>query len=160
MSTTHQSSYLIYRETTIGRTLIDTLIELSDMYTFSHSLLNCVLNKFDQSMNDNIAIIDQLCQTSDNNIFNANCRQLDLTFQANKLNVYRFHSNVWTLVLTDVQFICYKQLVISADKVKIVAIGGVDSSSSSSGKGSAAKRKRLANQHSVKHENVSSDDSN
>ncbi|KRT82408.1 hypothetical protein AMK59_4889, partial [Oryctes borbonicus] len=118
-------SYQLYRNTTLGHTLqesLDELIQVNNclflcMYTDYCVLLQygqitpqlaCkVLLQFDKSINQTLAT-------------RVKSR---LTFKASKLNTYRFCDNVWTFMLNDVEF-REVQEITRIDKVKIVACDG------------------------------------
>ncbi|XP_037950288.1 transcription initiation factor IIA subunit 2-like [Teleopsis dalmanni] len=100
-------SYQLYRNTTLGYALQDTLDEQIQQGKISPALASKVLGQFDKS------VVKMLGQSG-----NAKC-----VFKANKLNNYRFCDNVWSLFLKDVEF-REAERSITADKVKIVACDG------------------------------------
>jgi len=97
-------SYTLYRNTTLGNTLQETLDELLQMQMLSPSLALQVLIQFDKSINSAL-----------------NTRVKNkVTFKAEKLNTYRFCDNVWTFLLNDVEFREITELS-KIDRLKIVA---------------------------------------
>lgn len=97
-------SYQLYRNTTLGHTLQETLDELMQMQMLSPALALKVLLQFDRSIN---TALNTRVKTK-------------LTFKAEKLNTYRFCDNVWTFMLNDVEFKEVSELS-KIDRVKIVA---------------------------------------
>ncbi|XP_003744895.1 transcription initiation factor IIA subunit 2 [Galendromus occidentalis] len=100
-------SYQLYRNTTLGQTLQDSLDELVASGQISQQLAVRVLLQFDKSINNALA---------------TRVRSR-LSFKAGHLSTYRFCDNVWTFVLKNVEFREVQELV-RADKVKIVACDG------------------------------------
>lgn len=125
-------SYQLYRNTTLGHTLQESLDELIQVNIIVYSsiaqkIIICkytiidilqygqitpqlalkVLLQFDKSINQTLAT-------------RVKSR---LTFKAGKLNTYRFCDNVWTFMLNDVEF-REVQEITKIDKVKIVACDG------------------------------------
>ncbi|ODN02315.1 Transcription initiation factor IIA subunit 2 [Orchesella cincta] len=100
-------SYQLYRNTTLGHTLQESLDELIQYNQIPTPLAQKVLLQFDKSMNNALA----------------NRLKSRLTFKAGKLHTYRFCDNVWTFLLNDVEF-REVQEVAKVDKVKIVACDG------------------------------------
>jgi len=100
-------SYQLYRNTTLGNTLQESLDELIQYNQISPQLALKVLQQYDKCVN---AALASRVKTR-------------LSFKANKLNTYRFCDNVWTFMLNDVEFREVHELV-KVDKVKIVACDG------------------------------------
>lgn len=100
-------NYQLYRETTLGQTLQDTIDELISAGKLNNSLAGRVLHEFDKAIN--IALEQKVRNR--------------LTIKCNKLRTYRFCDNVWTLLLKDVEFREVQEL-IRVDWVKIVACDG------------------------------------
>ncbi|CAG9834247.1 unnamed protein product [Diabrotica balteata] len=100
-------SYQLYRNTTLGHTLQESLDELIQYGQITPQLACKVLLQFDKSINQTLAT-------------RVKAR---LTFKAGKLNTYRFCDNVWTFMLNDVEF-REVQEITKIDKVKIVACDG------------------------------------
>ncbi|EFN85582.1 Transcription initiation factor IIA subunit 2 [Harpegnathos saltator] len=100
-------SYQLYRNTTLGNTLQESLDELIQYGQITPQLAIKVLLQFDKVINQALAT-------------RVKSR---LTFKAGKLNTYRFCDNVWTFMLNDVEF-REVQEVAMVDKVKIVACDG------------------------------------
>nr|CAG4652353.1 EOG090X0L7F [Triops cancriformis] len=100
-------AYQLYRNTTLGNTLQESLDELIQYGQITPQLALKVLLMFDRSMNNALAT----------RVKNR------VTFKAGKLNTYRFCDNVWTFMLNDVEFREVQEL-IKVDKVKIVACDG------------------------------------
>jgi transcription initiation factor TFIIA small subunit len=100
-------SYQLYRNTTLGHTLQESLDELVQYGQVSPSLANRILLQFDKSMNN--ALSTRV--------------KSRVTFKAEKLDTYRFCDNVWTFLLKDVEF---KDVNESAKvaAVKVVACDG------------------------------------
>ena len=78
----------LYRNTTLGHTLQETLDELIQNGQITHQLAYKVLVQFESSTNNALA------EKVENR----------LTFKADKLHNYRFSNNVWTFLLSDVEF--------------------------------------------------------
>nr|SVE74593.1 EOG090X0L7F [Daphnia barbata]SVE75540.1 EOG090X0L7F [Daphnia dolichocephala] len=100
-------AYQLYRNTTLGNTLQETLDELIQFGQITPQLALKVLVHFDRTMNNSLA------QKVKNR----------LTFKAGKLNTYRFCDNVWTFLLSDVEFRDVSELC-KGETVKIVACDG------------------------------------
>ena len=100
-------SYQVYRETTLGQTLQDTLDELIAAGKMNNRIAARVLHEFDK------AISSALEKRVKNR----------LIIKCNKLLTYRFCDNVWTLLLQDAEFREFKELT-KVDWVKIVACDG------------------------------------
>lgn len=101
-------SYQLYRNTTLGHTLQESLDELIQMGHISPQLALKVLLQFDKAINTALA----------------NRVKAKISFKG-KLNTYRFCDNVWTFVLNQVEFReAPVQEIAKVDKVKIVACDG------------------------------------
>ncbi|TMW54304.1 hypothetical protein DOY81_000577 [Sarcophaga bullata] len=100
-------SYQLYRNTTLGNTLQESLDELIQYGQITPALAFKVLLQFDKSINN--ALSQRV--------------KARVTFKANKLNTYRFCDNVWTLMLNEVEFREVHEFA-KVDKVKIVACDG------------------------------------
>ncbi|KAI5704978.1 transcription initiation factor IIA subunit 2-like [Diaphorina citri] len=103
-------SYQLYRNTTLGNTLQESLDELIQYGTITPTLAMKVLLQFDKSING--ALPSKV--------------KSRLTFKSGKLNTYRFCDNVWTFVLTDVEFREVAEIA-RVNKLKIVACDGKSS---------------------------------
>ncbi|KAK2167706.1 hypothetical protein LSH36_25g09000 [Paralvinella palmiformis] len=99
-------SYQLYRNTTLGHTLQESLDELIQVSQITPQLALKVLLQFDKAINNALA-------TRVKN---------KVTFKGH-LNTYRFCDNVWTFVLNDVEF-REAQETVAVGKVKIVACEG------------------------------------
>ncbi|XP_065829974.1 transcription initiation factor IIA subunit 2-like [Oscarella lobularis] len=99
-------SYQLYRNTTLGNSLEESLDELVQTGQISAQLALQVLLQFDKTMNETLA------KKTKNKV----------TFKG-QLNTYRFCDNVWTFVMNGVEF---RDGADShrVDKVKIVACDG------------------------------------
>jgi len=97
-------SYQLYRNTTLGHTLQESLDELMQLHMLSPALALRVLIQFDKSINNALATRVKT----------------KLHFKAEKLNTYRFCDNVWTFMLKEVEFRESSELA-KVDRVKIVA---------------------------------------
>ncbi|XP_049532420.1 transcription initiation factor IIA subunit 2-like [Anopheles darlingi] len=100
-------SYQLYRNTTLGCMLQETLDEMLQYGQITPHLSGRVLIQFDKSINAALS----------------NRVKSRVTFKAGKLNTYRFCDNVWTLMLNDVEFREVHEFA-KVDKVKIVACDG------------------------------------
>jgi len=100
-------SYQLYRNTTLGSTLQDSLDELIQYNQVSAPLANKILLQFDKSMNN--ALSTRV--------------KSRVTFKADKLDTYRFCDNVWTFLLKDVEFKEVHELA-RVQTVKVVACDG------------------------------------
>lgn len=100
-------SYQLYRNTTLGTTLQESLDELVQYGQITPQLQVKVMLQFDKSINH--ALSTRV--------------RSRLTFKAGKLNTYRFCDNVWTFLFTDVEF-REVQEIARVDRVKVVACDG------------------------------------
>lgn len=100
-------SYQVYRETTLGQTLQDTLDEMIVSGRLNNRVAARVLQEFDKAIS--IALEQRVKNR--------------LIIKCNKLKTYRFCDNVWTLLLQDAEFREFHEL-IRVDWVKIVACDG------------------------------------
>ncbi|XP_055697155.1 transcription initiation factor IIA subunit 2 isoform X2 [Phlebotomus papatasi] len=100
-------SYQLYRQTTVGLALQESLDELFKYGQITPQLALKVILQFDKSINAALS----------------NRVKARVTFKAAKLNTYRFCDNVWTLMLNDVEFREVHEFA-KVDKVKIVACDG------------------------------------
>jgi len=100
-------SYQLYRNTTLGHTLQESLDELVQCGQITPQLAMKVFVQFDKAINTALAT----------RVKNR------LTIKAENLNTYRFCDNVWTFVLNGVEV---KEVTgnTKVDKVKIVACDG------------------------------------
>jgi len=101
------SAYQLYRTTTLGATLQETLDEFIQFQQITPELAFKVLLQFDKTINNALA---QKVRSR-------------IAFKAEKLNTYRFCDNVWTFLMSDVEF-REVQDFIQVDKLKIVACDG------------------------------------
>ncbi|XP_078578257.1 transcription initiation factor IIA subunit 2-like isoform X1 [Branchiostoma floridae x Branchiostoma japonicum] len=118
-------AYQLYRNTTIGNTLQESLDELIQSQQITPQLALQVLLQFDKAINNALA-------TRVRNRLNfkfpllrdeyGSTVLLTMTFQGH-LRTYRFCDNVWTFVLNDMEFRDVAD-IIKVDKVKIVACDG------------------------------------
>ncbi|XP_065070359.1 transcription initiation factor IIA subunit 2-like [Rhopilema esculentum] len=99
-------SYQLYRNTTLGNSLQESLDELIQSQQITPQLALKALLEFDKAINHALA-------TKVKN---------RITFKGH-LNTYRFCDNVWTFVLEDVQFRELGEMV-KVEKVKVVACDG------------------------------------
>ncbi|XP_017140415.1 transcription initiation factor IIA subunit 2-like [Drosophila miranda] len=97
--------YQLYRSSTVGITLQDTLDELVKNGQMSPFLACKVLQQYDVSINK---VFKEKVKTS-------------LTFTGSRLSSYQFCDSVWTLRLKDVEFRSKNHVIVKVDKVKIVA---------------------------------------
>ncbi|XP_023672286.1 transcription initiation factor IIA subunit 2 [Brienomyrus brachyistius] len=104
-------AYQLYRNTTLGNSLQESLDELIQSQQITPQLALQVLLQFDKAINTALA----------NRVRNR------VNFRGS-LNTYRFCDNVWTFVLNDVEFREVTDLV-KVDKVKIVACDGKNTGS-------------------------------
>jgi len=100
-------AYQLYRNTTLGNTLQETLDEFIIMGQISAELAHKVMLQFDRIINHSLATRVKT----------------RMTFKGDSLKTYRFCDNVWTFVLRGVEF-REVQEIIHVDKVKIVACDG------------------------------------
>ncbi|XP_066962340.1 transcription initiation factor IIA subunit 2 [Macrobrachium rosenbergii] len=106
-------TYQLYRNTTLGNTLQESLDELIQFQQISPSLALRVLLQFDRAINQALA-----------NKVRARITFKDtLSVSYNKLNTYRFCDNVWTFLMSDVEFKDVQEFA-QVDKLKIVACDG------------------------------------
>ncbi|XP_017067516.1 transcription initiation factor IIA subunit 2 [Drosophila eugracilis] len=95
----------LYRHTTLGNALEDTLEEMIQEGIVSDDLVRAIWKKYDKS-------ITKALQKR---------AAAKLTFKADKLVNYRFCDNVWTLILEGVEFRDGPH-TYEVDKVKVVAV--------------------------------------
>ncbi|XP_004410301.1 PREDICTED: transcription initiation factor IIA subunit 2-like [Odobenus rosmarus divergens] len=107
-------AYQLYRNTTLGNSLQESLDELIQSQQITPQLALQVLLQFDKAINSALA------QRVRNRV---NFRPM-----YGSLNTYRFCDNGWTFVLNDVEFREVTEL-IKVDKVKIVACDGKNTGS-------------------------------
>ena len=99
-------SYQLYRNTTLGNSLQESLDELIQTQQITPQLALRVLLEFDKSINHGLST-----------------RVRNRVSFKGDLNTYRFCDNVWTFVLKNAEFSdCL--LKVKVDKVKIVACDG------------------------------------
>ena len=104
-------AYQLYRNTTLGTSLQESLDELIESQQITPQLAFQVLLQFDKAINSALA------QRVRNRV----------SFRGS-LNMYRFCDNVWAFVLNDVEFREVTEL-IKVDKVKFVACDGKNTGS-------------------------------
>ncbi|XP_030382386.1 transcription initiation factor IIA subunit 2-like [Scaptodrosophila lebanonensis] len=100
-------TYQLYRCSTLGITLRETLDDLLQAGEVTADLALKVMQQFDKSIN---TVIGQETKTR-------------IKFKAGRLETYQFCDDVWTFVLSDVDFHMGKQ-VVNVDRIKIVACDG------------------------------------
>uniref|UniRef100_A0A8C4NCX1 Transcription initiation factor IIA subunit 2 n=1 Tax=Eptatretus burgeri TaxID=7764 RepID=A0A8C4NCX1_EPTBU len=111
-------AYQLYRNTTLGNSLQESLDELIQTQQITPQLALQVLLQFDKAINTALA------QRVRNRIsFRVSAHGSNSCGLSGSLNTYRFCDNVWTFVLNDVEFREVMDLV-KVDKVKIVACDG------------------------------------
>ncbi|XP_015759756.1 PREDICTED: transcription initiation factor IIA subunit 2-like [Acropora digitifera] len=108
-------SYQLYRNTTLGNSLQESLDELIQTQQISPQLALQVLLQFDKAINYALS----------------NKVKCKISFKGH-LNTYRFCDNVWTFVLNDVEFREVGE-IIKVDKVKVVACDGKASAGDTGG---------------------------
>ncbi|MCJ1268306.1 Transcription initiation factor IIA small chain (TFIIA 13.5 kDa subunit) [Lobaria immixta] len=100
----NQSYYELYRRSSIGLSLIDTLDELVHSGRIEPQLAMKVISSFDKCVTEVLA--DKV--------------KARLTFKGH-LDTYRFCDEVWTFLIKDVNFKLDNQNSVQADQVKIVS---------------------------------------
>ncbi|KAL8702240.1 MAG: hypothetical protein Q9201_004502 [Fulgogasparrea decipioides] len=100
----NQQAYELYRRSSIGSTLIDSLDELVHLGRIEPQLAMKILQNFDKIVTDVLA--DKV--------------KVRLQFKGH-LDTYRFCDEVWTFLIKDVNFKLDNQNPIMADKIKIVS---------------------------------------
>nr|ABM55601.1 transcription initiation factor IIA gamma chain-like protein [Maconellicoccus hirsutus] len=108
-------TYQLYRNTTLGNTLQESLDELIQYGQITPQLAIKVLLQFDKTINNALATKVKT----------------RISFKAGKLSTYRFCDNVWTFMLNDVEFREVAELA-KVEKVKIVACDGKNMNASKS----------------------------
>jgi len=103
-------AYQLYRNTTLGNTLQETLDEFIQYQQIPSALALRVLLQFDKVVNNALA----------------NKVRSRITFKADKLNTYRFCDNVWTFLMSEVEFKEVQEFIV-CDKLKVVACDGRES---------------------------------
>ncbi|KAF2230178.1 transcription initiation factor IIA gamma chain [Viridothelium virens] len=96
--------YELYRRSTLGVTLLDSLDELITARRIEPQLAMKILSNFDKCMSEVLA--DRV--------------KSRLSFKGH-LDTYRFCDDVWTFVIKDINFKLDNQSTIHAEKVKIVS---------------------------------------
>ncbi|MCJ1375616.1 Transcription initiation factor IIA small chain (TFIIA 13.5 kDa subunit) [Loxospora ochrophaea] len=96
--------YELYRKSSIGQSLIDTLDEFVNDGRIEPQLAMKVISSFDKAVAEVLA--DRVKQK--------------LNFKGH-LDTYRFCDDVWTFLIKDVTFKLDNQNAIHAEKVKIVS---------------------------------------
>ncbi|KAK2624420.1 hypothetical protein QTJ16_006370 [Diplocarpon rosae] len=105
MATTGQSFYELYRRSSIGMALTDTLDDLISERRIEPQLAMKILANFDRSITEVLA--DKV--------------KARLTFKGH-LDTYRFCDEVWTFLIKDVTFkMENSSQTVQVDKVKIVS---------------------------------------
>ncbi|CAD5122696.1 DgyrCDS11106 [Dimorphilus gyrociliatus] len=107
-------SYQMYRKTTLGNTLQESLDDLITMNQITPNLALKVLQQFDRAINSALSQ-----------------RVRNRTNFKGHLNTYRFCDNVWTFVLDDVEF---KDAMIENGNIERLKIVACDAKSSQGGK--------------------------
>ncbi|KAL8707571.1 MAG: hypothetical protein Q9220_007412 [cf. Caloplaca sp. 1 TL-2023] len=100
----NQQAYELYRRSSIGSTLIDSLDELVHLGRIEPQLAMKILQNFDKIVTDVLA--EKV--------------KARLTFKGH-LDTYRFCDEVWTFLIKDVNFKLDNTNPITADKIKIVS---------------------------------------
>ncbi|KAL8801592.1 MAG: hypothetical protein Q9200_006896 [Gallowayella weberi] len=100
----NQQAYELYRQSSIGTTLIDSIDELVHLGRIEPQLAMKILHSFDKIVTDVLA--DKV--------------KARLTFKGH-LDTYRFCDEVWTFLIKDVNFKLENQVPIQAEKIKIVS---------------------------------------
>jgi len=98
-------SYQLYRNTSLGQTLQDSLYELLQFGQIPPSLVSEVLVQYDRAVNEALA----------------NRVKTRVNFHSAKLDTYRFCDNVWTFLLKEVTFREHSREIVHVGNVKIVA---------------------------------------
>ncbi|OQV11976.1 putative Transcription initiation factor IIA subunit 2 [Hypsibius exemplaris] len=105
-------AYQLYRTTTLGSTLQESLDEMIQNNQIPPALALKILQQFDKVINN--ALESRV--------------KSRLNFKAGKLETYRYCDNVWTFILRDVEFKDSQghghSEPVKVDKVKIVACDG------------------------------------
>ncbi|MCJ1309888.1 Transcription initiation factor IIA small chain (TFIIA 13.5 kDa subunit) [Agyrium rufum] len=104
MAATNQAAYELYRRSSIGLALIDTLDVFVHDGRMEPQLAMKVLSSFDRAITEILA--GQV--------------KARLTFKGH-LDTYRFCDEVWTFLIKDVNFKLDNQSQVQADSVKIVS---------------------------------------
>ncbi|RLM99671.1 hypothetical protein C2845_PM06G09640 [Panicum miliaceum] len=117
------ATFELYRRSTIGMCLTETLDEMVSSGTLSPELAIQVLVQFDKSMTD---ALENQVKSKVNIKTSAAPLSLNLSLPLfvecpkGHLHTYRFCDNVWTFILTDAQF-KNEETTEQVGKVKIVA---------------------------------------
>ncbi|GMR43291.1 hypothetical protein PMAYCL1PPCAC_13486, partial [Pristionchus mayeri] len=100
------ATYQLYRNTTVGQALQQTLNDFQAEDIISRALAERVMATFDK-------VINKTLNTKAKNKMN---------FKAEKLRAYRFCDNVWTFVMEKVEF--REAITAPKERLKIVACDG------------------------------------
>ncbi|WPH04607.1 Hypothetical protein R9X50_00749900 [Acrodontium crateriforme] len=104
MATAAQGYYELYRGTSIGLALADTLDDLISSRRIEPQLAMRIMQNFDQSI---ASVLGEKVKAR-------------MSFKAH-LDTYRFCDEVWTFVIKDVKFKLDNGQFVEAERVKIVA---------------------------------------
>ncbi|KAB2579424.1 putative transcription initiation factor iia gamma chain [Diplodia seriata] len=96
--------YEIYRKTSIGLTLMDTLDELISTRRMEPQLAIKIMQNFDKALAD---VISEKVKAR-------------MSFKGH-LDTYRFCDDVWTFIIKDITFKMDNSQSLTADKIKIVS---------------------------------------
>ncbi|KAI9658217.1 MAG: Transcription initiation factor IIA small chain (TFIIA 13.5 kDa subunit) [Trizodia sp. TS-e1964] len=99
--------YELYRCSSIGRALTDTLDDLISERRIEPQLAMKILANFDRSISE---VLAEKVRTR-------------MSFKGH-LDTYRFCDEVWTFLIKDVNFKLDNQNNIMSDKIKIVSVNG------------------------------------
>ncbi|GMT19982.1 hypothetical protein PFISCL1PPCAC_11279, partial [Pristionchus fissidentatus] len=102
------ATYQLYRNTTVGQALQQTLNDFLAEEVLSNALAERVMATFDK-------VINKTLNTKAKNKMN---------FKAEKLRAYRFCDNVWTFVIERVEF--RESITAPKERLKIVACDGTN----------------------------------
>ncbi|KAL0634329.1 Transcription initiation factor IIA subunit 2 [Maublancomyces gigas] len=103
-----KGAYIHYRDSTIGKTLVDALDHFVAIDALTPQLANKIILNFD------VAIMDALAERK---------TEAKLTFKGH-LDTYRFCDDVWTFLVTGVTFKFPQSYLkpIETDKISIIAM--------------------------------------
>ncbi|MCJ1357702.1 MAG: Transcription initiation factor IIA small chain (TFIIA 13.5 kDa subunit) [Icmadophila ericetorum] len=115
----NQTYYELYRRSSIGLALIDTLDGLVHDGRLEPQLAMKVINSFDRAITEVLA--GQVKARLNFKVVQAHFLCSPMKQAAGHLDTYRFCDEVWTFLIKDVNFKLDNQSMIQADKVKIVS---------------------------------------
>ncbi|KAK3075225.1 Transcription initiation factor IIA subunit 2 [Teratosphaeriaceae sp. CCFEE 6253] len=126
MAAANQTYYELYRSTSIGQALADTLDELISSRRIEPQLAMRVMQSFDQNIASVLGekvkarLSFKVCRWKERALAIV-AQRADTAALQGHLDTYRFCDDVWTFIIKDVTFKMEQAHQERADRVKIVA---------------------------------------